>query len=114
MSLPKGYDTVLSDNASSLSGGQKQRLSIARTLLKKAEIILFDEVTSALDTTLRKEIVNEIYDLKKDHTIIMISHKIEEVTKADQIILLEDGVVVGTGTHEELLNNKHYRKIFDL
>jgi ABC-type multidrug transport system fused ATPase/permease subunit len=114
MTLPKGYDTVLADNASSLSGGQKQRLAIARTLLKKSEIILFDEVTSALDTALRKEITNEIYDLKKDHTIIMISHKIEEIIKADQIVLLDNGVVVGNGTHEELLNNRHYRKIFDL
>ena len=88
LSLPQGYDTLLNDNASDLSGGQKQRLAIARVLLKKTPIILFDEMTSALDEELSDDILHIIEDLKQDHTIIMITHKANEYQKADQIISL--------------------------
>ena len=75
MSLPKGYNTILVENGSNFSGGQRQLLAIARTLLSKAEIIIFDEVTSSLDTLLVEKIKDVFENLKLDHTILIITHK---------------------------------------
>ncbi len=109
MSLPKGYNTVLTENALNFSGGQRQLLSIARTLLSKAEILIFDEVTSSLDSVLVEKIKGIFEDLKKDHTIIIITHKRDVMSMADKIIVLNKGRIVGQGTHEELMkNNKYY------
>lgn len=109
MSLPQQYNTILSENASNLSGGQKQLLSIARTLLSKAEIIIFDEVTSSLDSTLVEKIKEIFDDLKQDHTIILITHKKDIMQNVDKIIVMYKGQIVGQGTHKELMkNNKYY------
>lgn len=110
MSLPKGYNTVLTDNASNFSGGQKQLLSIARTLLSKAEVLIFDEVTSSLDTLLVEKIKEILIDLKRDHTIILITHKKDVMSIADQIIVLNKGVIVGNGTHLQLMKDNLYYK----
>lgn len=91
MSLPKGYNTVLHENAANVSGGQRQLLSIARVLLTKAEILIFDEITSSLDPTLVLKIAKLVEDLKQDHTIIMITNKEEIMKISDQILLLENG-----------------------
>ena len=110
VSLPQGYNTVLRENGSNISGGQKQLISLARTLLSKSEILLFDEITSSLDPDTSKKIQEILKDLKKDHTIIMITHKPELMKKADRIIVLHEGKIVGDGKHKELLeNNEHYR-----
>lgn len=108
MSLPKGYNTVLTENATNFSGGQKQLLAIARTLLSKAEILIFDEVTSSLDTLLVEKIKDIFENLKLDHTIIIITHKKDVMRIADKIIVLNRGKIVGQGTHDELMKNNEY------
>lgn len=105
MSLPKGYNTVLTENASNFSGGQRQLFSIARTLLSKAEILIFDEVTSSLDTLLVEKIKEILEDLKQDHTVILITHKKDVMKIADKIVVLKKGKVVGIGTHKELMKS---------
>ena len=108
MSLPKGYNTLLSDNTSDFFGGQKQLLAIARTLLSKAEILIFDEVTSSLDTVLVDKIKEIFDDLKLDHTIIIITHKKDVMKIADKIVVLNKGKIVGMGTHDELMKDNSY------
>lgn len=99
---------MLTENASNLSGGQKQLLAIARTLLSKAEIIIFDEITSSLDTVLVEKIKTVLENLKQDHTIILITHKKEVMKIADKIIVLNQGKIVGQGSHDELITNNAY------
>ena len=108
MSLPKGYNTILTENATNFSGGQKQLLAIARTLLSKAEILIFDEVTSSLDTLLVEKIKEIFENLKLDHTIIIITHKKDVMKIADKIIVLNNGKIVGQGNHKELMKNNSY------
>lgn len=109
-SLPQGYNTVLRENGSNISGGQKQLISLARTLLSKSEILLFDEITSSLDPDTAFHITNVLKNLKKDHTVLMITHKPDLMKKADRIIVINEGKIVGDGSHKELLeNNEHYR-----
>lgn len=108
MSLPKGYNTILTENASNFSGGQKQLLAIARTLLSKAEILIFDEVTSSLDPLLVEKIKSIFENLKLDHTIIIITHKKDVMKIADKIIVLNKGKIVGVGSHDELMKNNEY------
>ncbi len=110
MSLPSGYDTVLRENALNVSGGQKQLISIARTLLSKAEILLFDEITSSLDPDTTKHIDRLLKELTKDHTIVMITHKPDVMKKADRIIVIHNGRIVGDGAHNQLIkNNENYK-----
>ena len=110
VSLPQGYNTVLRENANNISGGQKQLISLARTLLSKSEILLFDEITSSLDPDTATHINLVLKDLKKDHTILMITHKPELMKRADRIIVLHNGKIVGDGKHKDLLeSNEHYR-----
>lgn len=112
MNLPKGYNTVLRDDANSISGGQKQLISLARTLLSKSEILLLDEITSALDPKMMEHVMKLIVDLKRDHTILMITHKPEMMALADHIIVLNQGKKVGDNTHDVLIkNNKYYQKL---
>ena len=86
MSLPEQFDTILNENATDLSGGQKQRLAIARALLKNAKIILLDEITSALDEHLAEDILDILQEMKKDHTIVMITHRSKEYRMFDEIV----------------------------
>lgn len=110
VSLPKGYNTILRENATNISGGQKQLISLARTLLSKSEILLFDEITSSLDPDTSSNIDSILKDLKKDHTIVMITHKPELMKKADRIIVLHEGKIVADGSHKQLLEtSEHYR-----
>lgn len=108
MSLPKGYNTILTENATNFSGGQKQLLAIARTLLSKAEILIFDEVTSSLDTLLVEKIKEIFENLKLDHTIIIITHKKDVMKIADKIIVLNKGEIVGQGNHSKLMKDNEY------
>ncbi len=112
MSLKDGYNTKLVSDAENLSSGQKQLLALARTLLSKSEVLLFDEVTSSLDINTSKQIIDILKDLKKDHTILMITHKPALMKMADEIIVIDNGRLVGKGTHKKLIaNNKYYQKL---
>ncbi len=110
VSLPKGYNTVLKEDATDISGGQKQLMALARTLLSKSEILLFDEITASLDPNTAKQVTKVLKDLKKDHTVIIITHKPQLMRIADEIIVIDKGKVVGKGSHKELLEkNKYYQ-----
>lgn len=103
MSLPNKYDTMIGEGGINLSGGQKQRLAIARALLKNSKIILFDEATSALDNDNQSKIKQAIDNLVKDHTIIIVAHRLSTIIDADVIYLIDGGKVVASGTHKLLL-----------
>ena len=114
MSLPKKYDTILGEGGVNLSGGQKQRLSIARTLSKESKIILFDEATSALDNNSQEYIKKTIDNLIKDHTIIIVAHRLSTIIDADIIYVVEKGKLLASGTHKELLKtNKIYKNLYE-
>ena len=105
MSLPNKYETVIGEGGINLSGGQKQRIAIARTLLLNTKIILFDEATSALDNESQEYIKKTIDDLVKDHTIIIVAHRLSTIVDADIINIIEKGKLYASGTHDELLEN---------
>lgn len=108
-----GLDTILQEKASNLSGGQCQRLALARALLHDSEIYIFDEATSNIDVESENDIMAEIYRLAKYKTIILISHRLANVTGSDNIYVLEQGNVVEKGTHEKLLAKKgSYEKLW--
>lgn len=109
-SLPKKYDTVLGEGGVNLSGGQKQRLAIARTLAKKSKIILFDEATSALDNNSQEFIKKSIDNLVKDHTVVIVAHRLSTIIDADIIYVIDDGKVIASGTHKTLLKSCDYYK----
>lgn len=112
-SLPKKYDTLLGEGGVNLSGGQKQRLAIARTLSKDTKIILFDEATSALDNNSQEYIKKTINNLVKNHTVVIVAHRLSTIMDADVIYVVHGGKIVGSGTHEELLkNNKIYQNLY--
>lgn len=91
--LPKGYDTIIDENSHNISGGQKRLLSLTRTLLKDAKILIFDEATSSLDTDKIQNIINVFNELKKNHTVIVITHKKEIENIADEVITIDDGKI---------------------
>ena len=110
MSLKDGYNTKLISDAENISSGQKQLIALARTLLSNAEVLLFDEVTSSLDINTSKQVMKILKDLKKDHTIIMITHKPKLMQLADEVVIIDKGKVVGISKHRELLKtNKYYQ-----
>lgn len=114
MSLPNKYDTVLGEGGVNLSGGQKQRLSIARTLCKKSKIILFDEATSALDNNSQEYIKKAIDNLVKNHTVVIVAHRLSTIIDADIIHVVDKGKIVASGTHQYLLkNNEIYKKLYE-
>lgn len=110
-SMPKRYDTILTENAANLSGGQKRLLSLAKTLLTDSKILLFDEVTSSLDIKTTNKIISILKELKDSHTVIIITHKKEVMKISDEIILLSKGRIVGKGTYKNLLKNNHFDKL---
>lgn len=114
MSLPNKYDTVLGEGGVNLSGGQKQRLAIARTLSKKSQIILFDEATSALDNNSQEYIKKVIDNLVKNHTIIIVAHRLSTIIDADVIHVVDKGKIVASGTHSELLEKSViYKNLYE-
>ena len=106
----KGYDTVLGERGITLSGGQKQRVSIARAIIHDPKILLFDDCLSAVDTETEEEILNNLHKISQNKTTIIVSHRISSAKNADKIIILEDGAVVQSGTHQELINQGGYYK----
>jgi len=112
--LPKGYETSIGENGIRLSGGQKQRISIARAILKKSPIILLDEATSSLDADSEQIVQNAIVNLTKNKTTLVIAHRLSTIHKADQIFVLKNGMIIGSGNHEQLIKNSdEYRSLYE-
>ncbi len=105
--LEDSYDTVIGDRGVRLSGGERQRIGIARALYTNPDILIFDEATSALDTVTEKEIIEEIYKLSRQKTIIMIAHRLSTVEKCDSIVVLNNGMIEATGTYEALIRKRN-------
>ena len=98
-------ETMIGENGIRLSGGQKQRISIARAILKDSPIILLDEATSSLDADSEQKVQNAIMNLTKNKTTLVIAHRLSTIMRANKIIVLNEGEIVETGTHNELLKN---------
>ncbi len=104
----KQYDTVLGERGITLSGGQKQRVSIARAIIKNPAILLFDDCLSAVDTETEETILNNLFEICKDKTTIIVSHRVSSAKNADKIIILEDGKIIQQGAHNQLINQEGY------
>ena len=112
--LPNGYDTLVGEKGYSLSGGQKQRLSIARAFLKDAPILLLDEATSSLDSESEYAVQSAINILMKDRTTLVIAHRLSTIENANKIIVLNNGNIEETGTHNQLIENDGlYKKLYE-
>ncbi|MDH5546447.1 MAG: ABC transporter ATP-binding protein/permease [Gammaproteobacteria bacterium] len=113
--LPNGYDTLVGERGLKLSGGEKQRVAIARVILKNPRILIFDEATSALDSHSESQILDALRSVAQNHTTLVIAHRLSTIVDADQILVLEQGRVLESGTHEQLLAlNKHYASMWRL
>ena len=113
--LPDGLDSVVGDRGALLSGGQRQRIAIARALLRNTPVLLLDEATSALDTELERQIQEQLEELMKDRTTLVIAHRLSTVEKADRILVMDGGRIVEMGTHSELLaRNGQYAVLYRL
>ena len=106
MQLTDGYDTIVGEGGSTLSGGEKQRISIARAILKDAPVIILDEATSSVDPENEHLIQMAIQELVQGKTVIAIAHRLPTIEQADQILVLENGQIIQSGTHEELIRQK--------
>ena len=103
MQQPEGYNTNIGDGGSLLSGGQRQRLSIARTLLRNPDIVIFDEATSALDTESERLVQQSLETLLNGRTALVIAHRLSTIRNADNIVVLEQGRIVEQGSHDDLM-----------
>ncbi|MDN3672283.1 ABC transporter ATP-binding protein [Flavobacterium branchiarum] len=108
ISFNKQYDTVLGERGITLSGGQKQRVSIARAIIKNPAILLFDDCLSAVDTETEETILNNLFEICKDKTTIIVSHRVSSAKNADRIIILEEGKIIQQGSHNQLINQEGY------
>ncbi len=104
--LPKGYDTFVGDKGMRLSAGQRQRIAVARAMIREPEILIFDEATNALDNISEAAVQKAIDEISKDHTVIIVAHRLSTIANADKIIVLGDGRVLEEGTHKELTENR--------
>jgi subfamily B ATP-binding cassette protein MsbA len=113
--LPKGYDTLVGDNGVLLSGGQRQRIAIARAILKDAPILILDEATSALDTESERYIQQALQHVMKNRTTLVIAHRLSTIEKATRILVLDQGRIVESGSHRELLAlGGYYHKLYQM
>ena len=104
--LPDGWDTVVGERGLKLSGGEKQRVAIARTILKRPRILVFDEATSSLDSHTERAIQQTLVEVAEDHTTLVIAHRLSTVVDADRILVMESGRIVEQGTHGCLLESR--------
>lgn len=115
MALPEGYDTVIGERGIRLSGGERQRIAIARALLKNAPILILDEATSALDSESEALVQSAIQNLILGRTVFVIAHRLSTVRHADRILVLENGTIADSGTHDDLMNRLGtYRRLYEL
>jgi ATP-binding cassette subfamily B protein len=113
--LPEGYNTVIGERGVKLSGGQEQRLSIARAVLRNTPILILDEATAAVDVETEAKIQQAIQELAGSRTIFVIAHRLSTVKRADNILVLKEGNIVESGTHEELLKAEGlYKQLCDV
>lgn len=108
MGFHQQYETILGERGITLSGGQKQRVSIARAIIKDPQILLFDDCLSAVDTETEEQILNNLLEIAKDKTTIIVSHRVSSAKNADKIIVIEEGRIIEEGTHNQLLNKQGY------
>jgi ATP-binding cassette subfamily B protein len=112
--LPLGYDTMIGEGGIRLSGGQRQRIVIARALLNNPRILLFDEATSALDTESERIVQRNMAEMMQGRTTLLIAHRMSTIRQADLIVVLDNGTVVESGTHEQLMERKGlYRHLIE-
>ena len=104
------YETILGERGITLSGGQKQRVSIARAIIKNPDLLLLDDCLSAVDTETEEQILNNLLDISKNKTTIIVSHRVSSAKNADQIIILEEGGIIQQGSHNQLINVDGYYK----
>jgi subfamily B ATP-binding cassette protein MsbA len=115
LQLPQGYDTVIGERGTKLSGGQRQRLAIARALLKNAPILILDEATSHLDTESERLVQKALQNLMAHRTVIVIAHRLSTVRRADKIVVLDQGRIAETGTHDQLIaHGGIYQRLHDM
>jgi ATP-binding cassette subfamily B protein len=113
MAMPDGYDTQVGERGLRLSGGQKQRVAIARAILRRSPIIILDEATASVDVETERQIQKAIAGIAGSRTIIAIAHRLSTIRNADQILVIEDGKVTESGTHDELLaQNGSYARMY--
>lgn len=108
MNFNAQYETILGERGITLSGGQKQRVSIARAIIKNPEILLFDDCLSAVDTETEEQILNNLLEISKDKTTIIVSHRVSSAKNADKIIIIEEGQIIQEGSHNQLVNQPGY------
>ncbi len=106
MTLPSGYSSDVGERGSSLSGGQRQRVAIARTLISNPKLLILDEATSALDYETERHLCDNLINNLKDKTIFFITHRINTIKRANLILLMHEGKIDETGTHEELMEKR--------
>src|SRR6266576_1797518 len=112
---PQGYDAVVGEKGVNLSGGQQQRLAIARAILKNAPILILDEATNALDAEKERAVKAALEELMEGRTTICIAHRLSTIQKADLIVVLDNGRIIETGTHEQLIQARGtYCKLYEL
>jgi ATP-binding cassette subfamily B protein len=104
----KQYETILGERGITLSGGQKQRVSIARAIIKNPQILLLDDCLSAVDTETEEAILNNLQEICKDKTTIIVSHRVSSAKNADKIIILDEGRIIEQGSHNQLINQEGY------
>jgi ABC-type multidrug transport system fused ATPase/permease subunit len=115
MEMPDGYDTLLGERGMGLSGGQKQRIAIARAILINPSILVLDDATSAVDMETEFKIQKAFKEVMDGRTTFIIAHRISSLKHADEILVLDNGVVVERGIHEDLLkNNGPYQRIYEI
>ena len=115
MKTEKGYQTNIGDRGTKLSGGQRQRLTIARAVLKNPPILILDEATSALDSTSERLVQEALLKLMENRTSVVIAHRLSTIQHADEIIVIENGLIIEKGTHKQLMQqNGSYRKLVAL
>jgi ABC-type multidrug transport system fused ATPase/permease subunit len=115
MELPNGYDTMLGERGLGLSGGQKQRIAIARAICLNPSILILDDSTSAVDMTTEFNIQKALKEVMKGRTTFIIAHRISSLKHADEILVLENGLITERGNHEDLIRNDgYYKRIYDI